>query len=107
MSSLLTGKALQIGGRFYTPRVSTKTLNLISGIPYTSIWNKVSNHKGNEVKQLLVSCKHRATVMKQPLECLLGVHLGAKETDDGILSSFCWSGVTADMKTWCRSYDAC
>ena len=38
---------------------------------------------------------------------LFGGHLGAKKTIDRVAGKFYWPGITADIKRYCASCDAC
>ena len=74
---------------------------------YWSVASRAQGGNTGEVKQVLVQEKYRNQLMKLAHEAIVGGHLGAKKTEDHILSSFYWPGVGVDVARFCRSCDAC
>ena len=58
-------------------------------------------------KQIVVPTQYRKRVMELAHESIVGGHLSAKKTEDRIMSSFHWPGITSDVTRFCRSCDVC
>ena len=71
------------------------------------LYRQLIDKEGKKTTQLLVPSSHREEVMRVGREILLGGHLGAKKTIDRVAEKFYWPGITADIKRYCASCDAC
>ena len=65
------------------------------------------NKLHGEVKQIVVPEIYWKQVMKLAHESIVGGHLRAKKTVDGITNNFHWPGVIVDVTRFCRSCDIC
>ena len=59
------------------------------------------------VTQIVVPTTLRKRVMELAHESIVGGHLSVRKTEDRILSSFHWPGVSGDVTRFCRSCDVC
>ncbi|XP_060603795.1 uncharacterized protein LOC132756686 [Ruditapes philippinarum] len=62
---------------------------------------------GDDSKQIVVPTDFRKRVMELAHESIVGGHLSSKKTEDRILTSFHWPGITGDVGRFCRSCDVC
>jgi hypothetical protein len=60
-----------------------------------------------ETLQIVVPSTFRKRVMELAHESIVGGHLSAKKTEDRIMTSFYWPGITSDITRFCRSCDIC
>ena len=64
-------------------------------------------NNGKEVRQVVVPKGLRKQVMMLAHDSIMGGHLGAKRTEEKVLTSFFWPGVGADVRRYCQSCDVC
>jgi hypothetical protein len=58
-------------------------------------------------KQIAVPSGQRRRVMELAHESIVGGHLSARKTEDRIITSFYWPGISSDVSRFCKSCDVC